>query len=164
MVLNAFDASMSRTPSVSSLSKISFKAWMAASHPASRPVHTWSMPHACWISFFRVLMMAFAARRLKVSPIPIGRMSLSPFPRGISLQARKDVRELGSVNSMQRRFVASAIASQSRLAWPPSPFEQRRALASSESTPEAPAAPFELKAIERIRSPSICSNKHAGTG
>ncbi len=99
-LLNAFFASTSRTPSVSSSSKISCIAWMAASHPASWPAPSWRDPTADWTSVLVTLRTALSTIRRTISHNPIGRTPGFLFS-GISRQAVNDGRPEVSMKVVQ---------------------------------------------------------------
>ena len=157
MELKAFDASIKRAASVSSFSNVSLIAWIAASHPPFMPQHTWSVPAAFWMSFCRTFPTALAQTRRMVSPIPIGLTSFAPFSSGTRRPATKVVSASGSTNSVQSRLAKSATVSQSSWLVFCALLEQARRRQSSASRPEGPAAPWDLREIDLIRSASICS-------
>ena len=84
-VLNAFDASTSKTASHSLSVKISLAAWTAASAPACCPAQSWRLPTAFMVSSLAVFMIHLLIILLSTSPIPIGLTSFFCFLRGMSL-------------------------------------------------------------------------------
>ena len=102
------------------------------------------------------LRTALPTNRRTVSQIPMGRTP-GFLCSGISRQAMKAARPEGSMKLEQMRRVKAARELQRSLEAPWNAVHIRRHPAAS--MPEGPAEPCTLRAVERIRSPSILSKR-----
>ena len=98
--LSALEASANKTPSLSSLLKTSFMAWIVTSLTHSYPAHSCMYPVARCTSSLSSPRTAFSITLLTTSPTPIG-YTPGFLSRAISLQAVKENRPLGSTYSVQ---------------------------------------------------------------
>ena len=106
--LNALEASMSSTASVSSDSDIVFIACIAASLPDFCPPHSWSEPLAMSTSFLATLITHFPQLLVKISPTPIGLTAPSPLSSGIRRLATRGSMLIGSMHCVHRILVIVA--------------------------------------------------------
>ena len=164
--LNAFDASISRTPLSSSSWKRFLTAWIAASAPPLCPAHTWMFPALSMTSSEKICIATLLIILLKISPIPIGLHPGFLFS-GSSLQPRNASRLVvdflfsvlnTSIFSVHIVRANRAAASLHELAAPPYLFEARIRLQSSPSIPDGPAPPLVRAAAFCILSAVMLSN------
>ena len=153
--LNALEASMSSTASVSSDSNRLCIASIAASLPDFCPAHSGSEPLASTTSFFPTLITHFPQILLKTSPTPIGLTAPSPLSSGIRRLATRGSMVIGSMYCVHRVLVIVAIASHSLVDDCLKDLQARILLKPFASTPDRPPAPFVLKAACLTFSPLI---------
>ena len=108
-----WDASINRTASVSSASKILYIACIAASVPDFCPAHNCNEPLASTTSRLVMFITHFPQILLINSPTPIGLTAPSPLSRGMRRLATNGSMVEGSIYWVHRVFAMVAIASHS---------------------------------------------------
>ena len=115
--VNALEASMRSTESVSSASNINIAciACIAASLQDFCPAHmySWSEPLASTTSFFATIITHFPQSLLITSPTLIGLTAPSPLSSGIRRLATRGSMVVGSMYCVNRVLVIVAVASHS---------------------------------------------------
>ena len=96
-LLNAFEASIKRMPSVFSASNTYLIAYTAASHPPSCPQQSWKGPAAFFTSSLTTVEIDLPMILLSTSQMPIGRTP-GFLSKGINRHARYAVNKAGSTN------------------------------------------------------------------
>ena len=154
-VLNALEASMSKTASMSSASNRLFIACIAASLPDFCPAHNCNDPLASTTSFFAKFITHFALILLITSPTAIGLTAPSPLSREIKRLAINASIVVGSTYCVHKVLVILAIASHSLVDDCLKDLHANILLKPLASTPDGPPDPFVLKAACLTISPLI---------
>ena len=152
--LKAFLASMRRMAWVSLSSKMALIACTAASHPLSSPAHNLIEPVVSSISCLMMESTALLIILLLHSPIPMG-LTSGFLSKEASLLATRAVSPEGLTYSVHIRMAHSAKESHRS---PEALWKDVQSLLQlAASTPDGPADPNVLSAIDRMRGTLICS-------
>ena len=111
--LNALEASMRSTASVSSALNTSCIACIATSLPDFYPAHGWIEPLASITSYLATIITHHPQIILITSPTPIGLTAASPSSSGIRRPATRGYMVVGSMYCVHRVLIMAAIASHS---------------------------------------------------
>ena len=126
----------------------------AVSVPEIWPAQSCTEPVASWMSALVMVKMAFAMIRLAVSPIPIGRTP-GHLLRAISRRDNRGAVAMGSTMSVHRRLAETAREWHRLL--DAALKEVHSLLQQAAFSPEGPAEPVVLRAVDLIRDASIWS-------
>ena len=143
IVLNAFEASTSKTASDDWSSYISCIACTSDSHLASCPAQTCNEPNADIISSRMCDTTTLLAIQRKTSPIPIGRSPGFLF-NGINLHASNASNDDDRSSVVQSSFMTSANVLHKMYELLPNWSDVKILFQPSASRPEGPAAPLFL--------------------
>ena len=110
-VLNALAASRNRTACTSRDSKTWFIACTAASHLASCPAQSWTVPATAWMSSSTMEMIALLIFLQDTSPIPMG-LTYGHLSKAIRRHAMSGCRAMESTYDEQIHRATRAKASQ----------------------------------------------------